>query len=101
MPKNTKELKALKPRPAAEPAGWTEAEAYAVKACISGTATEHQQRLAMQWIINAASVAHGQHYHDNDRDTAFALGRAFVGQQILGIARIDLVSLTQPMTKEK
>lgn len=95
-----KKLKAAKPAPPDQPAGFSEFEAHAIQALLNGTATPHQQKGAIAWIINQGSNAHGAHYHANDRDTVFALGRAFVGQQIIGIAKLPLINLTQPPAKE-
>lgn len=63
----------------------------------AGEATDHQQKMALQWIVNEASRAYVPAYchgADGSRDTDFALGRAFVGQQIIGLLKIDLISLT-------
>lgn len=65
----------------------------AVKAMHAGTATAHQQQLALQWIVReAAGKAHFP-YHATERDTAFALGRLFVAEQIIGLFNADLSSL--------
>lgn len=99
--KKPKVFKALKPAPPDEPATFTDVVAFAIQAMINGTASDHQQRLGMEWIITQASNAHGQHYHASDSDRCFALGRAFVGQQLIGIAKINLIALTQPSAKER
>lgn len=95
--------KVLRPLPAPDPrapASFTDVEAHAIQAIIRGDASAHQQRMAMQWIITQGAIAYGQHFNENDRLEAFALGRAFVGQQLIGIARIDLIRLDNPPTKE-
>lgn len=74
-------------------ADYTSSEALAIKALIAGTAEPHQQQLAMRWIIEQASFMYGCHFQPTDRDTSFALGRAFVGQQIVGISKLNLASL--------
>lgn len=88
-----KTLKAL-PEPAANAvAPVSIAVVAAIKALHAGQATEHQQQLALQWIIReAAGKAHFP-YHASDRDTAFALGRYFVAEQIIGLFNADLTSL--------
>ena len=68
-----------------------------LQALSSGEATEHQQKKALQWIINDASGAYSPAFHsgaDGERNTTFALGRAFVGQQIIGLLKINLIALT-------
>ncbi|MFA7333360.1 MAG: hypothetical protein WC130_03605 [Kiritimatiellia bacterium] len=88
-----KRLKYLKPAPADQPAQFNAAIAGAIQACIAGRASEHQQKTAMEWIITAASGTPA--LHASPTDTAFSLGRAFVGQQIIGIARVNLFKITQ------
>ena len=56
---------------------------------MAGVADEMQQRRALAWIINTASATYEFHYHPSERDTAFALGRAFVGQQIVKLSKLD------------
>jgi hypothetical protein len=86
-------LKAL-PRPAADAAASVPvAVAVAIKALHVGEASPHQQQMALQWIVReAAGKAHFP-YHASDRDTAFALGRYFVADQIIGLFNADLSSL--------
>lgn len=70
----------------------------ALHALMDGNATEHQQKLALNWIINEASAPYGVHYYpdqDGRRNTDFALGRAFVGQQIIGLLKIDLLKIIE------
>lgn len=67
--------------------------AAAIKALHAGEANSHQQQMALQWIVReAAGKAHFP-YHASDRDTAFALGRYFVADQIIGLFNADLSSL--------
>ena len=55
---------------------------------MDGTALAHQQIRAMAWLINVAAGTYDAHYHPSERDTAFALGRAFVGQQIVKLSKM-------------
>jgi len=95
--KPTKTLKAAKQPPADMPA---EADKKVIKALHNlsiGVASDHQQKMALQWIINEASRAHNPQFRSGDdgrRNTDFALGRAFVGQQIIGLLKINLIALT-------
>jgi hypothetical protein len=88
-----KKLKALASPPANAIAPVTLAIASAVKALHDGTASSHQQQLALQWIVREACGKAYFPYHASDRDTAFALGRSFVGEQIVGLFNADLSSL--------
>lgn len=75
------------------PADYGAPEANAIKALIAGTAEPYQQQLAMRWIIEQASGVYEFQFYPTDRDTAFALGRAHVGQQIVKLSKINPTSL--------
>lgn len=72
------------------PAEWEVADAVAIQALVTGTADEHQQKRALKWVIELASGMYEFNYYPSDRDTAFALGRAFVGQQIVKLTRVNV-----------
>jgi hypothetical protein len=59
----------------------------ALQALANGTASAHQQRLALDWIVHKACGTYDEPYRpggeDGSRDTTFALGRAFAGRQIV------------------
>lgn len=69
------------------------AVAAAIKALHAGEASGHQQQIALQWIVREAGGKAHFPYHQNDRDTAFALGRYFVADLIVGLINADLSSL--------
>lgn len=75
------------------PAPYELADASAFQALQRGDATPDQQKLALDWLIKTGSGAYQFHYYPSDRDTAFALGRAFVGQQIVKLLTLNLMSL--------
>jgi hypothetical protein len=91
-PKPTK-VKALAP-PAANAAPVTPLEVVgAFKALHRGEAEPHQQQIALQWLVREACGKAYFPYHPNDRDTAFALGRQFVGDLVVGLFNAELSSL--------
>jgi hypothetical protein len=68
-------------------------EAAAIKAVSKGEATPEQQIAAFKCISEKLSDMYGYHYwpgNDGDRSTAFALGRAFVGQMLVGIHKAPM-----------
>lgn len=89
-PAKPKTFKALKQPAADQPATAGEFIVASLQALRAGTATAHQQQSALEWIIKDASRAHAPAYYPNTHDTAFALGRACVGEQILGFLQVDL-----------
>jgi len=86
------------------PPKWTNAQCVAIQAVAAGVATEGQQVLAMQWIIEQASGYTNLSYSpDSDRDTCFAEGRRFVGLQLVKLIKIKVGMLkdSSGTTEEK
>lgn len=75
------------------PAEYDLAVVSAMQALVSGSADEHQQMLAMKWIIEQAAGTYEFQYYPSERDTAFALGRAHVGQQIVKLLKLNTMTL--------
>jgi len=69
------------------------AAAAAIQALAIGAADPEQQTRALRWIIEEAAGTYRLHFFPDERDTSFALGRAFVGQIVAGAARINLSTL--------
>lgn len=77
------------------PADWQDADVLALQAIFDGRADAAQQRRALDWIVYHCARTTDFHYHATERDTAFALGRAFVGQQIGKLLKINATKLMQ------
>jgi hypothetical protein len=90
QPKPQRKTRALGPH---IPAPYTIAEAAAIQALVRGDAEPHQQQIAVRWLIEQAAGAYEFQYYPTDRDTAFALGRAFVGQQIVKLSKLNTQTL--------
>lgn len=75
------------------PAPYEVAEAASFQALQRGDASPHQQQLALKWLIERAAGTYEHHYYPSDRDTAFALGRRFVGQQVVKLLTLNLSTL--------
>lgn len=75
----------------------------ALKALQNGTATDYQQKIALTWIVKAASGIDEFLYHETDRDTAFALGRQFVGKQIMDVlgSQLNLNTLRRELNAQE
>ncbi len=65
----------------------------AMQALLAGDADDVQQKLALQWIIEQAAGTYEFQYYPSERDTAFALGRAHVGQQIVKLLKLNTMTL--------
>lgn len=76
------------------PAEWDKADAHAIKALAAGTATEDQQRRALNWIVHKAAGTYDMTFRpEGDRDTSFAEGRRFVGNQLVKLINLDFSKL--------
>lgn len=84
----------------AVPAEYELADASAIQALMRGEADEGQQQRALKWIIEVGAGSYQFQYYPSDRDTAFALGRGFVGQQIVKLSKLNLSALRRANTNE-
>lgn len=60
----------------------------ALQALMAGTAQPHQQKLALEWIIEKASGAYSLSYRGSESETAFNEGRRFVGLEIVKYLKV-------------
>lgn len=56
----------------------------ALKSLREGVATQAEQILALNYILDVLCARASNQYYPSERDTTFALGRKFVGDQIVG-----------------
>lgn len=75
------------------PPAWELPDASAFQALARGEASPDQQRRALDWLIMRAAGTYEFHFYPSDRDTTFALGRAFVGQQVRKLLAVNISSL--------
>lgn len=74
------------------PAPYSKYDVMAFKALSLGLASPHQQQRCLNWLVNQAARTYDLPYHpggDGDRDTAFASGKMFVGQQVVKLVNYD------------
>lgn len=71
------------------------AELTAIHALVEGTATPEQQGRFVQWFIKATGVDQ-MTYRPDDRDTAFAEGKRFVGLQFFTLAKTKISDRRTP-----
>lgn len=87
-------LKALPPPPANEAPAAPVAVVTAFKALRQGEASAHQQRIALDWLIlEACGKKHSPYHAERTHDTAFALGRQFVADMLVGLFNADISAL--------
>lgn len=90
--------KQLSPSAPYKPAPWEDSDVVAIKALAGGTASPAQQRHALDYIINVVCDTCGMSYRpgpDGARDSDFAEGKRFVGNQIIKLIKIDLARIKQ------
>lgn len=74
----------------------------AVTAVKEGNATENQQKMAFSFIINDLCKTFGLNYYEESFDkTAFACGRAYVGQVLLGMTDTNARNLKIKQERNK
>lgn len=79
------------------PPEWEVADAVALQALQRGDADSHAQKRALDWIVKQACRTYDLPYFaDSERDSTFATGKQFVGQQIVKLLHIN----TMKMKKE-
>ena len=88
-----RELKPARTPGGSEPAQFTSVDAMAVQAVAAGTANDGQQKRALEWILKNACGLPAWAYRESQRETDVALGRQFVGQQIVGILNVNVSTL--------
>lgn len=69
---------------------YDEGDVGAMQALQRGDASDHQQKRALEWILREACGLQDWAYYPSERDTNVALGRQFVGQQIVKLLKINL-----------
>lgn len=73
------------------PAPYAKADVAALQALQAGNANEGQQKRALRWIIENAAATYDMSYRpESARDTDFAEGRRFVGNQIVKLLKISI-----------
>ena len=75
------------------PPPYEAADASAVQALHRGEASADQQQRVLRWIIERAAGTYEFNFYPTDRETAFALGREFVGQQLVKLLKINVSDL--------
>ena len=87
-------IKPKAPRAPWTPVPYTIADVAAIQALNRGTASPEQQMRALAFIINIAAGTYDEPFYnlneEGRRDTDFALGKAFVGRQLVKLTKIDL-----------
>ena len=68
------------------------AEIRALKSMRAGVATEHEQKIALDYILNILCNRFGNQFYPTERETNFAQGRKFVGDQIVGAINAPLTT---------
>ncbi len=88
-------MPALPPGTPWAPVPYEDADVAAFQALAAGTADDVQQKRALDWLMLRAAGTYDFHYYSSERDTSFALGRAFVGQQIRKLLTINLSRIAE------
>lgn len=75
---------------------WEPADASSIQALFRGDADDIQQKRAINWIVNnACALPYLAYDKANSRNTDFALGKQWVGHEIIRLMRIDVSKLLE------
>lgn len=85
------------PRDPWRPAPYDAADIAAVKALAEGRAEPYQQQLALEWLVYIAGTYENAFRpgQDGARDTDFAAGKAWVGQQLVKLINMPMRDAAQ------
>lgn len=71
------------------------ADAGAIQALMRGEAQAHQQQRALAYIIETLCGTYDMSFRPTgDRDTCFAEGKRFVGNQLVKLSKLNLSKMT-------
>lgn len=86
----------LEPQPNM-PAPYDKADVAAIRAVAEGRAEPYQQRLAFDWLMYICGTYENPYRTGSDgaRDTDFAAGKQWVGQQLAKVANLKAVNAEQ------
>lgn len=78
------------------PNTYSKADIRAIQAVASGTASETEQKRAMDWIINHACLTYDEPFHAGQPDvTSYILGKRAVGLAIIKLIKLKPEGLDQ------
>jgi hypothetical protein len=84
------------------PAEYEKADVAAIQALAKGEANAGQQKRALDWIImNLCRTYDVTYFPESVRDSDFASGKRFIGQQITKLINLKLGLLKDPTTPNK
>jgi hypothetical protein len=78
---------------------YTEAEVQAVRALVRGAASAHQQKLAIDFIVDAVCCTHDVPYRPTERATCLQLGKVLVGRHLIWLLQVAKVE-TDPAERD-
>ena len=88
-------------REAWHPPDWEIPDAAALQALARGTATEEQQRRALQYVIENICGTYDMSFRSGrPDDSAFAEGKRFVGLQIVKLLKLNLGAIRGKPTEQ-
>ncbi len=92
-PRRQRSLVPAAPPVGSQPAPFNSSDAAALQALAAGTANDGQQKRALNWILEGACQLPVWAYGKDERETNVALGRQMVGQQIMGVLKVNISNL--------
>jgi hypothetical protein len=83
------------------PAEYTSKQIAAFQDLAGGKATAEQQGMVLDWLVNNASGLYEEHFFEGSRETDYALGKAYVGRQVVKMVNFPKNALNALRQKEE
>ncbi len=84
-----------------KPPHWEIEDAGAIQALLRGEAQAHQQQRALAYIIETLCGTYDMSFRPtSERDTCFAEGKRFVGNQLVKLTKINLSKVTGKQSEQ-
>jgi hypothetical protein len=88
---------ARKPRQVWHPPDYGQPDIRAIQALAQGTASEDEQKRALDWIINNAAATYDEPFRPGETDTV----NYMLGRRSVGLAIVKLMKLKPKLFREK
>lgn len=84
-----------------KPSHYADEDAGAIQALLRGDAQPHQQQRALAYIIEQLCGTYDMSFRPaSERDTCFAEGKRFVGNQLVKLTKVNLSKMTKEPTEQ-
>lgn len=77
------------------PCDYTIEDVGAIQALMKGEAEPHQQKRALDWLINTVCITYDATFDHNQAEYSHAEGRRYVGNTIIKMLKLNIAKLKE------